>query len=214
MIQAENTQGSRDEGSVAALPQASPGPGVVDDQLVDVAYRATIDAPIETIDIPAWCFNLPEHEYCGCSPAHVAAGFTTSPQGKRMSINVEVIGATILVQHYVEVLGRKHHLILESVTDVFAPAGRSTFVVIWEMSVCDLGGGRCEFTNRVRSRASEDFLALLAKQGIPFEQFRAQRQPASVDHVKNETPLFAASIQRAALRADEPRPTESNGARA
>jgi hypothetical protein len=202
MISHHKTEGHRDGGPTITHPQPCSEPETVDDQLVDVAYHATIAAPIASIDIPAWCFSLPEHEYRGCSPAHVAAGFTTSPDGKRMSINVEVIGATLLVQHYVESLARKDQLILESLTDVFTPTGRSTFAVIWEMSVRDLGDARCEFTNRVRSRASKDFLSLLAKQGIPFEQFRAQRQPASIDHVKNETPLFAASIERAALRLD------------
>ena len=174
---------------------------MTDDQIVDSAVTAIINAPIHKIDLPEWCFNLPEHEYQGCSPAHVAAGFTTAPNGKRMSINVEVIGGATLVQHYVEALADKDHLILESVTDVFAPFGRSTFHVTWDLSVRDLGDGRCEFTNHVRSRATEEFLTLLARQGIPFDQFRAQRQPASMAHNQGETPLFAASIEHAALAA-------------
>lgn len=174
---------------------------MTDNQLIDVSFQATINAPFDKIDIPAWCFTLPEHEYQGCSAAHVAAGFTTSPEGRRMSINVEVIGGTILVQHYVETLGRKDHLILESVTDAFTSTGRSTFHVTWEMSVRDMGDGRCEFTNHVRSAGSRDLLTSLARQGIPFDQFRAQRQPASTTHVRDETPLFAASIERAARAA-------------
>lgn len=53
--------------------------------------------------------------------------------------------------------------------------------------------------NHVSSYATEEFLAFLARQGIPFEQFRAQRQPASIAHNQGETPFFAASIERAAL---------------
>lgn len=184
----------------AALPATLAHADAADDQLMDVTFTAIINAPVEKIDIPGWCFNLPEHEYQGCSPAHVAAGYTTSPEGKRMSINVEVIGGTILVEHYVETLGRKDHLVLDSVTDVFTPTGRSSFLVTWEMRVRDMGDGRSEFINRVRSRCTKHFLELLAHQGVPFEQFRGQRQPASLDHVKNETPLFAASIERAALK--------------
>jgi len=48
---------------------------VTDNQLIDVSFQATINAPFDKIDIPAWCFTLPEHEYQGCSAAHVAAGF-------------------------------------------------------------------------------------------------------------------------------------------
>ena len=53
--------------------------------------------------------------------------------------------------------------------------------------------------NHVSSYATEEFLAFLARQGIPFEQFRAQRQPASIAHNQGETPFFAASIERAVL---------------
>ncbi len=58
---------------------------------------------------------------------------------------------------------------------------------------------RSEFTNHVRSRGTEEFLAFLDRQGIPFNVFRTQRQPMSIAHNQGETPLFAASIERAAL---------------
>jgi hypothetical protein len=169
-------------------------------QIVDSSFTALINVPVDKIDIPVWCFNLPEQEYQACSPAHVSAGFTTAPDGRRMSINVEVIGGSLMVQHYVETLGRKDHLILDSDSDVFTPTGRTSIHVTWELSVRDIGGGRCEFKNRVRSYATEEMLAFLARQGIPFDQFRAQRQPASIAHNRGETPLFAASIERAALK--------------
>ena len=116
-----------------------------------------------------------------------------------MSINVEIIGGSLMVQHYVETLARKDHLILDSTSDVFTPTGRTTIHVTWELSVRELGDGRCEFTNHVPSSGTEEFMTFLDRQGIPFEQFRAQRQPASVAHNRGETPLFAASIERAAL---------------
>jgi hypothetical protein len=43
-------------------------------------------------------------------------------------------------------------------------------------------------------------MAFLDRQGIPFDLFRTQRQPMSIAHNKGETPLFAASIERAALK--------------
>jgi hypothetical protein len=174
---------------------------MTDHEIVDSSYTAIINAPLDLIDLPAWAFSLPEHEYQGASPAHVAAGSTTSADGKRMSINVEVIGGSPMVQHYVETLGEKHHLILDSVSDVFTPAGRTTILVTWELSVKALDDGRVEFTNRVRSQATEEHLRFLDRQGIPFEVFRAQRQPMSTAHNQGETPLFAASIERAALRS-------------
>jgi hypothetical protein len=168
-------------------------------QIVDSSFTAIVNAPLDRIDIPTWCFGLPEREYQACSPAHVSAGFTTAPDGKRMSINVEIIGGSLMVQHYVETLAQKDHLVLDSTSDVFTPTGRTTIHVTWELSVKELGKGRCEFTNHVRSYATEELLTFLGRQGIPFEQFCAQRQPASVAHNKGETPFFAASIERAAL---------------
>ena len=171
-----------------------------ENQIVDSSFTAIINAPIDAIDIPEWCFNLPEREYQGCSPAHISAGFTTAPDGTRMSINVEIIGGSLMVQHYVETLGRKDRLVLDSDSDVFTPTGRTTIHVTWELSVRDIGEGKCEFTNRVRSYATDEMMTFLARQGIPFDQFRAQRQPASIAHNQGETPLFAASIERAALK--------------
>jgi len=169
-------------------------------RIVDSSFSAIINAPIEKVDLPAWAFALPDLEYQGCSPAHVAAGFTTAPDGTRMSINVEVIGGSLMVQHYVEKIGEPDHLLLESISDVFTPSGRTTIRVVWELSVKALGDGRCEFTNHVMSFATDEMLALLDRQGIPFDVFRTQRQPMSIAHNQSETPLFAASIERAALR--------------
>ena len=106
-----------------------------------------------------------------------------------MPINVETIGGSTMVQHYVETLGQKDHLILDPDSDVFTLSGRTKIHVTRELSIKDVGGGKSEFTNRVRSYAIDEFLTFLERQGIPFEQFRAQRQPASI-----ETPFFAASI--------------------
>lgn len=167
--------------------------------IVDSSFSAIINAPIEKVNIPEWCFTLPEQEYQSCSPAHIAAGFTTSPEGKRMSINVEVLGGSLMVQHYVEKLAEPAHLILESVSDVFTPTGRVTIHVHWELSVKKIDDHTCEFTNRVLSRPTEEFITALEKQGIPFEVFKTQRQPISIYHNRTETPLFAASIERHAL---------------
>jgi len=168
--------------------------------IVDSRFSAVINAPLERIDIPAWCFSLPDEEYQGCSPAHFAAGATVARDGRRMSINVEVIGGTPMVQHYVEQVAERHHLVLDSVSDLFTTAGRTKILVMWELSVKPVGGGKCEFTNHVRSRATDEFLDFLGRQGIPFDVFCAQRQPMSTAHNRQETPFFAASIERYALR--------------
>lgn len=168
---------------------------------MDSSFTAIINAPIEKINIPEWAFNLSEAEYQSCSPAHVSAATTTGADGRRMSINVEVLGGSPMVQHYQEEVSEPHHLILTSFSDVFTPAGRVVIHVHWELSVKAISATQCEFTNRVISHATEDMIRGLERQGIPFELFRSQRQPVSVAHNRGETPLFAASLERAALRA-------------
>lgn len=170
-------------------------------QLVESSFSAIINAPLDKIDLPAWAFSLPDLDYQGCSPAHVAAGATTAPDGRRMSINVEIIGGTLMVQHYVETRAEKDHLVLESVSDIFPPGGHTTLHVTWELSVEAIDETRCRFTNHVVSRATEEFVTFLDRQGIPLDVFRAQRQPMSIAHNRGETPFFAQSIERTALRA-------------
>jgi len=172
-----------------------------DNTLVRSTFSATINVPIEKVDIPAWCFGLSESEYQSCSPAHVSAGVTTTPDGRRMSINVEVLGGSPMVQHYVEEIAEPHHLRLVSSSDVFAPTGRTKVRVIWDLSVKRIDTSTCEFTNEVHSFFTPELLGSLASQGIPWEAFQAARRPVSEAHNRQETPLFAKSIERHALNS-------------
>ena len=167
--------------------------------LVDSSFSAIINAPIDTIDIPAWCFSLSEAEYQSCSPAHCSAGVTTAPDGRRMSINVEVLGGSPMVQHYVEEISESDHLRLVSTSDVFTPTGRIQVGVVWDLSAKKIDDQSCEFTNTVHSTSTPELMEFLAKQGIPWEVFKAARKPISEVHNKQETPLFAKSIERHAL---------------
>ena len=172
-----------------------------DNTLVNSSFSANIYAPIEKIDLPTWCFSLSEAEYQACSPAHCSAGSTTAPDGRRMSINVEVLGGSPMVQHYVEEISERNHLRLVSSSDVFTPTGRIKVGVVWDLSVKMIDDHSCEFTNTVHSSATPELMDFLAKQGIPWEVFKAARKPISEAHNRQETPLFAKSIERHALRS-------------
>ncbi len=167
--------------------------------LVESSFSAIINAPIETIDIPRWCFSLTEAEYQSCSPAHCSAGVTTAPDGRRMSINVEVLGGSPMVQHYVEETSERDHLRLVSSSDVFTPTGRIKVGVVWDLSVKKIDEQSCEFTNTVHSTSTPELMEFLAKQGIPWEVFKTARKPISEAHNRQETPLFAKSIERHAM---------------
>jgi hypothetical protein len=171
-----------------------------DNTLVKSRFSAAINAPIEHVDIPTWCFGLSESEYQSCSPAHVSAAVTTAPDGRRMSINVEVLGGSPMVQHYIEEISEPHYLRLVSTSDVFTPTGRVKVGVIWDLSVRKVDDSTCEFANEVHSSFTSELLDSLAKQGIPREAFQSTRKPISEAHNRQETPLFAKSIERQALR--------------
>jgi hypothetical protein len=174
-----------------------------DNTLVKSSFSATINAPIEKVDIPSWCFTLPESEYQSCSPAHYSAGATTSPDGRRMSINVEMLGGSLVVQHYVEELAQPDHLRLISASDVFTPTGRTKIGVIWDLAARKIDDETCEFTNTVQSFATPELVDFLGKQGIPLDVFRSARKPISEAHNRQETPMFAKSIERHASRQVE-----------
>ena len=50
------------------------------------SFSHIVDVPIERVDIADWLFNLPEAEYQRCCPPdHIAAGATSTDNGRRMS---------------------------------------------------------------------------------------------------------------------------------
>lgn len=163
------------------------------------SFSHIVTAPIEKVDIATWLLNLPEAEYqrC-CSPDHIAAGFTTTDDGRPMSINVEMIGTGLVIQHYIGEVTEKQYCKMVSTSDVFAPNGRSRVQVIWELRMKAIDEEHCEYTNTVTSHPTEEFLEFIKEHNITFEQAANARQAASGDHNRRETPLFAESIARAA----------------
>jgi hypothetical protein len=159
---------------------------------------ATINAPIEKISIADWVLHLPDAEYQRCSGAHIAAGASTSEDGRPMSINVETIGDAFVVQHYVVEVREPHFCRLVSISDSISPAGRTKLQVVWELSAKKIDEQTCEYTNHIHSTAIEQTLTFFEEHDIPFERARAARQQASHAHNQEETPKFAKSIERMA----------------
>jgi hypothetical protein len=161
------------------------------------AYSHVIQVPIEKVDIADWLFNLPEAEYqrC-CSPDHISAGASFTDDGRRMSINVEVIGQTLMVQHYIAETASPHLCRMVSTSDAFTPNGRTRVQVIWTLSVNRIDDHSCNYTNSVEAHPTEAFMAFIAEHDITFEQAAEARQRDGGDHNRRETPLFAESIAR------------------
>jgi len=164
--------------------------------LAESSVSAIINVPIEEIDLPEWCFSLSEAEYQSCSPAHCSAGVTITPDGRRMAINVEILGGNAMVQHWVEDVSKPDRLRLVSESDVFTPTGRIKVNVVWELLVKRIDNESCELINTVHSTATPELLESLARQGIPWEVLRASSKPITEAHNRQETPFFAKSIEK------------------
>ena len=170
-----------------------------DNLLVDSTVHALIDAPIERIDVSDWLFTLRDHEYQACSRAHIAAAATLTATGKRMSINVEKPGDSLMIQHYVENDANRSLCRVVSRSDVFGPLGQTTWDITWEVSVERSADAHCRFTNHILVHATDQFLEVLNAHSIPFAQARASAQKAAHAHNEEESPLFALDIQGKAL---------------
>lgn len=165
------------------------------------AFSHVVDVDASKIDIAKWLFDLPDAEYQRCAPPdHIGAGATWTDDGRRMSINVEMIGTGLVVQHYVAEVAGPLYCKMVSISDVFTPHGRTKVQVIWELRAKGLPDGKTEYTNSVISHPTDEFLAFIDKNGMTFEQAAQARQEASGDHNRRETPLFAESIARAAKK--------------
>jgi hypothetical protein len=116
--------------------------------LVQSERTAVVHAPIEQVDIAEWLLNLPDAEYQRCCPPdHIAAGSTTTDDGRPMSINVEEIGGGLMVQHYVAEVHQPHHCRMVSLTDAQTPLGWTKIQVIWDLSVTALDPTTCKYTH-------------------------------------------------------------------
>jgi hypothetical protein len=176
---------------------------VSDKTIVETTLTHVINAPIERVDIANWLFNLPNSEYQRCCPgAHIAAGTSVADDGRPMSINVEMIGDSLMIQEYVGEVVEPHHCRMVSLSPVFTGQDRTSTDVVWDLSVRRVDDGSCEFANYVKGTATDDFLSFLGQRGITFDQVVGARRDATLAHNRIETPLFAQSIERYALARD------------
>jgi len=171
-----------------------------DVDLSNSAYSKIINAPLANIDIAEWLFKLSEAEYQRCCPPdHISCGSTYTDDGKKMSINVEMIGQTLMIQHYVAEVASPTFCRMVSTSDAFTPNGRTRVQVIWTLSAKAIDEKTCEYTNSVVAHPTAEFMDFIVKHNITFEDVAKVRQQDGGDHNRRETPLFAASIERKAM---------------
>lgn len=173
---------------------------MTDEVIAKSTAEAIIRAPLASIDLTEWVFTLTDSEYQACSKNHIAAAATLTPEGKRMSINVERVG-NLMVQHYVEDIAERSHCRLVSLSDSIGPdiGSRVKIVVIWSFNADAIDADTTRLTNSVEVRSTPDYLDALEQRGVSFAKASEVAQQALTAHNAEETPLFAGNIERKAL---------------
>ena len=171
--------------------------------LAESTSKFHINAPTADIDITDWLFNVDELEYINCTPvsrAHLSAGLTHAPNGKRMSINIEDVGGALVVEHYNEVISEKLQCRVQSISDLLIGREYTTTHVIWELLANHTEGNHHEFVNNIWVHTTPQYDAYLNSHRIPYEVARHGLQQALDAHSAEETPYFAAGIENRALK--------------
>jgi hypothetical protein len=173
---------------------------MTDEVIAESVAEATIQAPLASIDLTEWVFTLTDSEYQACSKNHIAAAATLTPEGKRMSINVERVG-NLMLQHYVEDIAERSRCRLVSLSDSIGPDIGSCvkIVVIWSFNVDAINADATRLTNSVEVRSTPGYLEVLKKRGVPFAKASEVAQQALAAHNDEETTLFAKDIEGKAL---------------
>lgn len=164
-------------------------------QLFESIASAQIGAPVQSIDMTNWLFELTSGEYEQCSPDHIACGKSRTPDGRRMSINVEFIGGDLLIQHYVDELAQPWMCRVRSTTDLFSRWGRSTIEITWIMSVEAIDTESSRLTNRIVASATPALKLALEAQGVSLIEAGSRMKVLADLHNAGETPWFAKNIE-------------------
>ena len=154
---------------------------------MDTSVTVDVKLPAGKIDLEKWLFEMSDADYRSCSPAHLAMGISTLPDGKKVCINVERIGGTTILHHYVPVVSRNNYLNLVSEkTSVIS--GRPMDVrVTWELSVTPVSSASSKLTCHVTASTDNKIVAWLGK---------LLGSQASDQHNREESPLFARDMER------------------
>ena len=154
--------------------------------MIKYAATATIDAPVDQIDLEHWIYNLSDEDYQACAKGHQGAGAFTE-NGVRGTINVESVGGMLMIQHYLEVSADA------SQVDLLSKSSRAyvfhifpvSVGVRWTMTATPLTADTTTFTCTV-----ETIIPAALRFTTPIVSYFLRK------HVQEETQLFADDITR------------------
>jgi len=167
-------------------------------KLGETSAQAVIAAPIQSIDLGEWMFTLTSDEYAACAAGHQSAAQGVLPSGKRVSMNVEVVGGNFMVQHYVEAVAERSHVRgVSSNTVLWVDDAHFVLArITWDLTVERVDDASSRLTCTVIAETENQVFAervAAINADIPMAERAFQK------HIEEETPLFAKDIEGKAL---------------
>ena len=158
--------------------------------LAHATSEVLLNISANVLNLPKWLFNFSDMEYQQCSKGHFGAGMSILPNGKRTSVNVEIVGGHFAVQHYVEEISEPNHLKLVSErSDVWIFHFLHIHPrVTWEMKLVPTSENSCTFQCQVSVEHSSIFIKIAA--ALTWLQFFVKR------HDNEEAKLFADNLAK------------------
>jgi hypothetical protein len=161
-----------------------------------VSAASKVGAPLESVDLSAWAFHLTSDEYVSCAPEHHGSVQAALPGGKRVFVSVETIGGSFMTHDYVEEIAERSRMRAVSSSSQlwWGPALPTTMKVTWDVRLEPLTKQTCQLSCEILvETADEALLAAIARQPAgAVDQVQA--------HCSRETPMFAADMERKALK--------------
>lgn len=164
----------------------------------EAVATAIINAPIERVNLGDWMFTITSDEYAACAVGHQSAAQGRMASGKRFSVNLELVAGMLMVQHYIETVSERHHVVGVSPNTVFWLSDTDFVLarVTWELKAVKRDETSCELTCKAFSESDDEpFVTRLheALKDVPAEHSPLQQ------HIAEEAPMFAKDIERKAL---------------
>ena len=189
---ASTVQVAQAQGSPQPKPQ--PKPLLV---LHRVTAAATVRAPLHTIDLVAWAFQLTSEDYVRCAPQeHQGAVQARLPDGRPVFVSVETMGGNFMSHQYVADIAERDHLRAVSPSSQIWSSGPlpAPMRVTWELKLQAIDAASCRLDCEVLVETDNaEMVAWMARRPANYQN------PVQA-HCSVETPAFAADMERKALQ--------------
>lgn len=132
--------------------------------LGEATATAIIDAPVESVNVGKWMLTITPEEYVACSKELQSAAQGSLPSGKRFSVNLELAGDMLVVQHYIESVAERERVMGFSPDSVFwlSDTDYALAQVTREVAVERINEQSCELTcSAFSERENEAFVTTL-----------------------------------------------------